>query len=459
MSRLVIPVMGNDQGIAQGMSALAQAMFPDPAQEARALYFAAGARSTAAEAALREGRLAARQRAASIASTGNSGPELMAALLEADMAQQAPEFALGLAAASPDATPEGLAVRQLGARVGYQNTAPGVREGLAQSGRNAAIAAGPGYARVAEERRRFDQDLQTVLAPDGTPTIVPRVQVTAPGANFRPILTENQQQGLVAGRLAAGETVPNADMVLAPGQVVAERGAASRQAATPTTVMREGRLATVRLGDLGVGDVLVPNSDNPYEAGGRAVLAGQNFNPATLAPLAQVEAQRRAAGASRTGAGPAPLDVSPAERNALAAAIQGQVTEMLGGAAPPADLVSQLAEAAATRYQQTRNSADAIEFVMSRVRGLPTQGVGNPFSSNRVVLPEGGLASLFAPPVAPVAPAAPPAVGGAAPAQPAPQAAGALPPAARAQLREGVVVTFANGQAWTLRNGVPTQVR
>jgi hypothetical protein len=34
-----------------------------------------------------------------------------------------------------------------------------------------------------------------------------------------------------------------------------------------------------------------------------------------------------------------------------------------------------------------------------------------------------------------------------------------LPPAALAQLKEGVVTKFANGQQWTLRNGQPTQVK
>jgi hypothetical protein len=39
-------------------------------------------------------------------------------------------------------------------------------------------------------------------------------------------------------------------------------------------------------------------------------------------------------------------------------------------------------------------------------------------------------------------------------------AAGAqLPPAALAQLKEGVATTFSNGQQWTLRNGQPTQVK
>jgi hypothetical protein len=34
-----------------------------------------------------------------------------------------------------------------------------------------------------------------------------------------------------------------------------------------------------------------------------------------------------------------------------------------------------------------------------------------------------------------------------------------LPSAALAQLKEGVVTKFANGQQWTLRNGQPTQVK
>lgn len=34
-----------------------------------------------------------------------------------------------------------------------------------------------------------------------------------------------------------------------------------------------------------------------------------------------------------------------------------------------------------------------------------------------------------------------------------------LPPAARAKLKEGAITTFGNGQKWTLKNGVPTQVK
>ena len=41
---------------------------------------------------------------------------------------------------------------------------------------------------------------------------------------------------------------------------------------------------------------------------------------------------------------------------------------------------------------------------------------------------------------------------------PAPAPA-ALPPAALAQLKEGVVTTFANGQQWKLQNGKPVKVK
>lgn len=42
--------------------------------------------------------------------------------------------------------------------------------------------------------------------------------------------------------------------------------------------------------------------------------------------------------------------------------------------------------------------------------------------------------------------------------RPAPRPAAALPPAARAQLRNGQITTFGNGQRWTLRNGQPVKV-
>jgi hypothetical protein len=43
---------------------------------------------------------------------------------------------------------------------------------------------------------------------------------------------------------------------------------------------------------------------------------------------------------------------------------------------------------------------------------------------------------------------------------PAPGSSGeSLPPQARARLKEGVVTKFANGQSWTLQNGVPVQVQ
>lgn len=71
-------------------------------------------------------------------------------------------------------------------------------------------------------------------------------------------------------------------------------------------------------------------------------------------------------------------------------------------------------------------------------KGQPSTGPGNGESLDhipRLSLDRGGLEGMDAPP---------------------PQV---LPAAARAALKEGKVTTFANGQAWTLRDGVPVRVR
>jgi hypothetical protein len=60
----------------------------------------------------------------------------------------------------------------------------------------------------------------------------------------------------------------------------------------------------------------------------------------------------------------------------------------------------------------------------------------------------------YRPGAAPAAPAAP-----AKPATAAPGANITLPPAALSQLKEGQVTTFTNGQAWTIKNGAPVQVK
>lgn len=453
MARIVI---SNERGIAQGLSALAQAMFPDPAQEARGLYFATGARNNSAQAALREQQHLGVERAASIASSGRHGPELFGEMLRAGMAGQAPEFALGVAGAVPGATPESLAAMQLGARLPYGHTVPGFRENEAGQNQRAVIAAGPGHARVAEERRQFDAGLVPVLAPDGSaPRFATRGEVAgaAPDQRPAPVLTQEQARGVASQRLAAGQNVPGVGMILAPGQTVASGAQAAAAANTPVAVMRDGRRTTIRQGELQPADVIIAANDAPLDMAGQAILAGQRPDPAA------VQAATQLAQAGRNARGPAPLNVDGPDRNAIAQAVQSQLQAITGASATDPALLSQVTAAIAAEYQNTRDMAGAVESVMARVRAAaanwPVSGRFNPFVTNTLRAPADLGAILGGGPAAPAMPPGP-----AAPAAPAsPEAPASLPPEARARLREGINVTFANGQVWTLRGGVPTQVR
>ena len=106
-----------------------------------------------------------------------------------------------------------------------------------------------------------------------------------------------------------------------------------------------------------------------------------------------------------------------------------------GNAIPPAP-------APGLPAQTARGSASPAAAMsgapVTEPKGQPSPGPGSGESLDhipRLSLDRGGLEGMDAPP---------------------PQV---LPAAARAALKEGKVTTFANGQAWTLRDGVPVRVR
>lgn len=93
-------------------------------------------------------------------------------------------------------------------------------------------------------------------------------------------------------------------------------------------------------------------------------------------------------------------------------------------------------QAAKTAPPPPNRMQAAAPFAASGIGGMTGRGLG---AATNAFMP---ASATPAPPARPAAPAS----------------SGALPPAARAQLREGHVTTFGNGQSWTLRGGRAVKV-
>jgi len=380
---------GADAGaITRGFSALSDAFFPDPAREAQALYYASGARHNSARAADQELSTGGRQSMADSIRAGASAADVFAnaALAGHEVMRVTPGFYLGHVANAPGADPRQPAVvnAQIGAGMNYAHTAPGVDEEGARSIQRAHIAAGPGHASVAENRRQWNSTPVTMMGPDSQPVVVPRADIVAGRvpAGVVPMVSQDQVQGNVASRLAQGQDVPNVPLVLAPGQVVANQGQMARDAATPVMVMRNGVPVTTQRGQMQPGDVLVPNND-PTDAAQTAALAGQTVDPGNIAA-----AQAAGLALRPTRAGAQPRMVGALDRQRMEDEIRRQMLAVYGAADVDPGLLSRLAAQATAAYQATGDSGAAIEEVMRPIRlrppGYEVRGGWWPWSSGRV---------------------------------------------------------------------------
>lgn len=382
-------INGADGGaIARGFDSLASAFFPDPAREAQALYYASGSRHNSARAADQEIATRGRQDMAAGIRSGAPSADVHAGAVLAghEVMRATPEFYLSHVANAPGASPRAPAVvnAQMGARVPYQNTAPGVDEGNANAIQRAHISAGPAHAAVAAQRDQWNRTPVTMMGPGSQPIIVPRQDVAAgrlpPGAV--PLVTQDQVQGNVAARLAQGQDVPNVPLVLAPGQVVANQGQMARDAAQPVMVVGPGGMRTVARGEMQPGDVIVPNNE-PREAAQTAALAGVPL------PTANVAAAQAAGAVLPSGrAGAQPRTVGALDRQRMEEEIRRQMLAVYGAADVDPGLLSRLAAQATAAYQATGDSGAAIEEVMRPIRlrppGYEVSGGWWPWSSGRV---------------------------------------------------------------------------
>lgn len=380
---------GADAGaITRGFSAWSDAFFPDPAREAQALYYGTGARYNSARAADQEMATGGRRDMAESIRAGASSADVFAnaALAGADVMRVTPGFYLGAVANAPGADPRQPAVvnAQIGAGGNYAHTAPGVDEEGARSIQRANIAAGPGYAAVAETRRGREQGLVTMMGPEGTPVPVRNVDVGTPRmpAGAVPLVSQDQVQGNVSMRVAQGQDVPNVPLVLAPGQVTANAGQMARDATMPVMVMRQGVPVTTTRGQMQPGDILVPNND-PREAAQTAALAGQPVDPANVAA-----AQTVGMALQSTRPGSQPRAVGALDRQRMEDEIRRQMLAVYGAADVDPGLLSRLAAQATAAYQASGDSGAAIEEVMRPIRlrppGYEVRGGWWPWSSGRV---------------------------------------------------------------------------
>ena len=394
-----------DAGWSRGFSALASALNPDPTKRAQAIYYAQNANRARAltEQTDQQTRGAAGLSQAFLAPTAD--PRQLysqAALAGQDYLGRIPEAQLGFTAATggDDATLSRLSV---GAGKPFQNTPVGVREGHATDIQQSHIAAGPGYARVAEDRRQFDVLPQVVVGPDGLLTTAPRAAVVAGRYQLPP--SQDQVQGNVSQRLtapgAAPDAVPNWRSVLAPGSVVSGEAATTRELQEPIVVMRGGVRTTIPRRDIQPTDQLVTASGDPMDQLGAAAAGGQTVAPEVAAGVAALVPP-----GGRSGN---PPRVGPNDAKAMQANLAQALAAQLGGDVPPDVLATAVARAGA-RMQASNNIVSAVDETVREILALKGTTAGGWFSSPQVP----GMATL--PPVngVPVAPP-PPTVPGTSP--------------------------------------------
>lgn len=412
-----------DSGWSRGFSALASALNPDPTKRAQAIYYAQNANRARALAEQTEQETQGRTDLSAVFAGQNPTPgQLYSTAVRAGPAYlgHIPEAQLGYTAATggDDATLSRLSV---GAGKPFQNTPVGVREGHANDVQRSHIAAGPGYARVAEDRRQFQVMPQQAVDPrTGLLTTAPRSEIIAGRYQLPP--TQDQVQGNVSQRLtapgAAPDAVPNWRSVLAPGSVVTSDAATTRELQEPIVVMRGGLRTTIPRRDIKPTDQLVTTSDEPMDQLGAAVAGGQTVAPDVAAGVAALVPP-----SGRAGGGNPPR-VGPNDAKAMQANIAAQLAAQLGGDVPPDVLQTAMARAGA-RYQQTNNIVSAVDETVREILALKGTTAGGWFSSPQVP----GMATL--PPVNGV-PAVPPPAAPAPPPAPARSVMGIGSPAAAA---------------------------
>jgi len=166
----------SNPAIGQGMSNLADMIAGDPLDDIRAGLLGAQRRGAELEAERLGFGNQAIQAQAEMLRQGTTTPGDFYAdsyLAGDDWLRYAPETLLGFTSAT-GADDDVLTDLQTGAGISYGNTIAGTREGFDNAITRANIAAGPGYARVAEDARQFDEGLVNIRVPneDGSESII-----------------------------------------------------------------------------------------------------------------------------------------------------------------------------------------------------------------------------------------------------------------------------------------------
>jgi hypothetical protein len=214
--------------IGQAAGALASAFGADPDGEATALARAAQARLYGAQTGEIENRLGMARSAGDRLRAGDYSPATLSQVI-ADMVSGAdPRMAaaagdvlraFGGAAGAP---PERLAQLFVGAGGNYAHTQPGFEAAQRTDLEQSRIAAGPGYARVAEDRRQFNSTHVPTLGADGNPVLTPRSQATGAA----PVLSFDQARGVQVQPFVQGTGTPEEQgrraALVAPGVATAE---------------------------------------------------------------------------------------------------------------------------------------------------------------------------------------------------------------------------------------------
>lgn len=195
--------------IGRAAGSLAQAFAPDPDGEATALARAAQARLYGTQAGEIENRMGMARAAGDRLRAGDYSPAALAQVFgdifagaDPRMVQALPEAirSFGAAAGAP---PERLAQLFVGAGGNYAATQPGFEAGQRNDLERSRIAAGPGYARVAEDARQFNATPVPVIQ-NSQPVYVPRSQA----GGQAPVLTFEQARGTQVAPYVAGTGTP-----------------------------------------------------------------------------------------------------------------------------------------------------------------------------------------------------------------------------------------------------------
>ena len=197
---------------------------------------------------------------------------------------------LAIYSTNPGVTPQDprLQTLQIGAGKGYNETANGVADTLAEhlkaSTASATIAAGPGYAAVGERAREFANTPVPVTLPDGTTGFSTHAGVIAPGSTYKPVITATQAEALpIQARY-------NAALAMPPGP---DRDAALAGVSSPSIYNDQTKVRPVVTPGGGLGFATNLNLGQPGSGGNQPVLndsqmkarvLGRQFDAATALP-------------------------------------------------------------------------------------------------------------------------------------------------------------------------------